>query len=197
MNRRIALAGLLAYRRTRSSHRFRRQTSGSANSKRCSREEPAGASWAGCEGRKPHQPYPSLHPRQRKPKRKPPPYPKTFTAGALGPAKDRSVRFQAIHGLAKIGGEESAEALATALSDHDPAVRLQTVLALQRIGDVGTVGVLTKVLGDDEDPEVRRVAVRTLERMGGDEAWWALFDATSDPHPTVREAANAAIGRSR
>ncbi len=111
--------------------------------------------------------------------------------------KDRSVRFQAIHGLAKIGGEEAAEALATALSDHDPAVRLQTVLALQRIGDVGTVGVLTKVLGEDKDLEVRRVTVRTLERMGGDEAWWALFDATSDPDPTVREAANAAIGRSR
>ncbi len=117
---------------------------------------------------------------------------------ALIPAlsdKDRSVRFQAIHGLAKIGGEEAAEALATALSDHDPAVRLQTVLALQRIGDVGTVGALTKVLGDDKDPVVRRVTVRTLERMGGDEAWWALFDATSDPNPTVRKAAATAIGR--
>ena len=81
------------------------------------------------------------------------------------------------------------------LKDHDPAVRLQTVLALQRIGDVGTVGVLTKVLGEDENPEVRRVAVRTLERMGGDEVWRALFDATTDPDPRVREAAAAAIGR--
>ncbi len=115
-------------------------------------------------------------------------------SAALGD-KDRSVRFQAIHGLSKIGGRESAEALTITLRDHDPAVRLQTVLALQRIGDVGTVGVLTKVLGDDEDPEVRRVAVRTLERMGGDEAWWALFDATSDPNPTVRKAAATAIGR--
>ncbi len=60
---------------------------------------------------------------------------------------------------------------------------------------MGTVGVLTKVLGEDKDPEVRRVTVRTLERMGGAEAWWALFDATTDPDLRVREAAAAAIGR--
>ncbi len=113
---------------------------------------------------------------------------------ALGD-KDRSIRFHAIHGLAKIGGEESAEALTTTVKDLDPAVRLQTVLALQRIGDASTVGVLTKVLGEDEDPEVRRVAARTLNRMGGDEAWRALFDATTDPDLRVREAAAAAIRR--
>ncbi len=113
--------------------------------------------------------------------------------GAALEDKDRSVRFQAIHGLAKIGGEEAAEALATTLRDHDPAVRLQTVLALQRIGDVGTVGILAEVLAKDPKPEVRRVTVRTLERRGGDEAWWALFEATSDPDPAVRKAAAAAI----
>ncbi len=115
---------------------------------------------------------------------------------ALGD-KDRSLQFQAIHGLAKIGGEEAAEALTTTLRDHDPAVRLQTVLALQRVGDIGVVGLLGEILAKDKNPEVRRAVVRTLEKLGEDEAWWALFGATSDPDPTVREAAAAVIGRSR
>ena len=115
---------------------------------------------------------------------------------ALGD-KDRSTRFQAIHGLAKIGGAESAKALTASLRDDDPAVRLQTVLALQRIGDTAAVGALGEVLAKEKDPEVRRVAVRTLERLGGDEAWWALFDATDDPDPRVREAAARVIGRGR
>ncbi len=115
-------------------------------------------------------------------------------SAALGD-EDRSVRFQAIHGLSKIGGHESAEALTATLTDHDPAVRLQTVLALQRVGDIGVVGSLGETLAKDEDPQVRRVAVRTLERMGGAEAWWALFDAMTDPDLRVREAAAAAIGR--
>lgn len=113
-------------------------------------------------------------------------------SAALGD-RDRSVRFHAIHGLAKIGGRESAAALTTTLWERDPAVRLQSVLALQRIGDVGTVGALAKVLGEDPDPRVRRVTVPTLERIGGAEAWWALFDATADTDPRVREAAAAAI----
>ena len=115
---------------------------------------------------------------------------------ALGD-KDRTVRFQAIHGLSQIGGHESAEALTPLLRDHDPAVRLQTVLALQRIGDAGTARALGEVLAKDKDPRVRRLVVRTLEKLGGDEAWWAIFDATSDPDPKVREAAVKVIGRPR
>ena len=109
-------------------------------------------------------------------------------SAALGD-RDRSVRFQAIHGLAKIGGRDSAEALATALRDNDPAIRLQTVLALQRIDDASTVGELARVLAEDTDSEVRRVTVRTLERIGGPEAWWVLFDAATDRDPKVRGAA--------
>ena len=124
----------------------------------------------------------------------------TKALAALGTAlgdKNRSVRFQAIHGLSKIGGQESAEALTITLRDHDPAVRLQTVLALQRVGDIGVVGPLGEILAKDKDPQVRRVVVRTLEKLGGDEAWWALFDATSDSDPIVREAAGEVIRRNR
>ena len=97
--------------------------------------------------------------------------------------------------MAKIGGAEAVEALTATLRDQDPAVRLQTVLALQRIDDVSVVGVLAEVLGEDEDPEVRRVTVRTLARIGGAEANWALSDAMTDPDLRVREAAESAIRR--
>ncbi len=55
--------------------------------------------------------------------------------------------------------------------------------------------VLGEILAEDKDPDMRLVAVRTLERLGGGEAWWALFEATTDPDLRVREAAAAAIRR--
>ncbi len=57
------------------------------------------------------------------------------------------------------------------------------------------MGILGQILAKDKDPQVRRMVVRTLEKLGGDEAWRALFNATSDPDPKVREAAARALGR--
>ena len=79
------------------------------------------------------------------------------------------------------------------LRDHDPAVRLQTVLALQKVGHSGAARALGEVLAEDKDLDVRRAAVRTLEKLGGGDAWWALLNATSDPDSTIRKAAAAAI----
>lgn len=115
---------------------------------------------------------------------------------ALGAAledRDRSVRFQAIHGLGKIGGRDAAEALVPALRDGDAAIRLQAVLALQSTGDASTVRALARVLAEDADAEVRRVAARTLERIGGPDAWWVLFDASTDRDPMIRRDATAAM----
>ena len=111
--------------------------------------------------------------------------------------KDRMVRIQAIRGLAKIGDEEPAEILTGALTDPDARVRLQAVLALHRLGDVRAAGALSEVLAEDKDPKVRRASVQALEKLGGDAAWWALFDAATDPDPTVREIAAAALRRHR
>ena len=107
------------------------------------------------------------------------------------------VRVKAIGALAKIGGEDSTEILTSALADPDAGVRLHTVVALQRVGGAGTTGILSEVLAADEDPKVRRMSVRTLETLGGDEARWALLNATTDPDTTVREMAAAALRRQR
>ena len=111
---------------------------------------------------------------------------------ALGDANS-SVRFQAIHGLARIGGPEAARALAQIPRDNSAAIRMQTVMALQQIGDPATLAALSQVLAADADPQVRRVAARTLETLGGGAAWWALHDATDDQDPAVRAAATAAL----
>ena len=124
--------------------------------------------------------------------------PNTLSALAAGVEdKDRRVRIQAIRGLAKIGGEDSTEILTGALTDPDARVRLHAVRALWSLGDVRTAAALSEVLAEDKDPEVRRASVRTLAKLGGDEAWWALFDATADADPTVREIAAAALRRQR
>ena len=115
---------------------------------------------------------------------------------ALGD-KNRLIRILAIHGLGKIGGEESPEVLMPALADEDASVRIQAMLALHKVGGVGTAGVLGEVAVKDPDPEVRRATVRILGKLGSDEAWQPLQDATTDPDLAVRLAAEAALERLR
>lgn len=101
------------------------------------------------------------------------------------------VRSQAAALLGIAGGEPAATALAGALADDDPAVRLHAVRALGKVEGVQAVPALESVLQSDLDPRVRQVAVRWLGALPGAAARAALKAAESDPDPTVRAEVDA------
>ncbi len=103
------------------------------------------------------------------------------------------VRAQAAALLGIVGGEPAATALAAAVADGDAAVRLHAVRALGKVEGAAAVPVLRDVLRRDPDPRVRRVAVRWLAALPGDDALAAVQAAGSDSDPGVREAAATAL----
>ena len=109
-------------------------------------------------------------------------------------AKDPATRRAAAAGLAKLRPEAARGPLTEALSDPDGIVRLRAVQGLTRIGGEETIASLSKVLLEDDDPRVRRLAARGLGQMNTESAFWALMEANSDEDPGVREAVTQALG---
>jgi len=56
------------------------------------------------------------------------------------------------------------------------------------------VSSLSRVLLEDPDPRVRRMAAASLGRMNTESAFWALMEANSDEDSGVREAVTSALG---
>ena len=76
----------------------------------------------------------------------------------------QSVKLSAVYALAQLGGDESADALALALDDHDDQVRLQAVEALGSIGGEKATAFLEYAWAGDRSQEVRDTALALLKR---------------------------------
>jgi len=80
-----------------------------------------------------------------------------------------------------------------ALASHDPRARAAGLSNAPT--DPDALGMCVAALEDDE-PVVRREAVRAIARLGGSRAIWELMRvASSDLAPVVRAEAIAALGR--
>lgn len=101
------------------------------------------------------------------------------------------VRIKAAVMLGRIADQRSVDPLINALSDENYVVRGAAARALGNLGYPLAVGAMDRLLklADDEEPFVRREAVRTLEKLAGPQSLDALLAALSDSHPRVRLAA--------
>jgi len=115
------------------------------------------------------------------------------------------VRETAALGLGFAGGEAARLALEDVFTrsrrseasarDADHALAF-AALGLGLAGDTAAVPALSKVLAEEESPEVRCAAARALGLLGSPEAYPALFEAIrSDRSPLVRAYAATAVGR--
>jgi hypothetical protein len=106
---------------------------------------------------------------------------------------DPLVRRKAAAELATLRPQGSRGPLTQALSDSDSIVRMRAVQGLTQAGGEESIASLSKVLLEDRDPRVRRMAARGLGRMNTESAFWALMEANSDDDPGVREAVTRSL----
>ena len=108
---------------------------------------------------------------------------------------DPSVRARAAAALGHVGGDVPVAALANALGDDAPIVRIQAVESFARLQRAAALPVLSTMLKVDAHPRVREAVARALGSLGTDDARQALTTATEDADPGVREAAERALVR--
>lgn len=94
----------------------------------------------------------------------------------------------------EIGGSDQALAVAEALSDPDPTVRLAAVTALRKMRESGAADGLKQKL-TDPDAHVRAQAARTLGDLGERSAVANLIAVLRDENGFVRGAAAEALGK--
>jgi hypothetical protein len=114
-------------------------------------------------------------------------------AEILARDEDPQVRRAAVANLARLGGPEASILAQDALADGDPMVRIEAVRALAR--DADAAAPLARVLSDDPDATVRRVAVQILASLDSEEAQAVLEIALDDADDAVRAAATNALER--
>ncbi|MEE8412317.1 MAG: HEAT repeat domain-containing protein [Acidobacteriota bacterium] len=116
-----------------------------------------------------------------------------FLARVLREDPDALVRRRACQALARIGGDEAAPALITALRDPDSLVRLEAIKGARRVAPGQGSARLAELLADDPMWEVRVRAASALGLCGDPAAAEALQVALSDPIEFVRAAAAKAL----
>lgn len=89
-------------------------------------------------------------------------------------------------------GDDATSALVGRLREREPAVRLQVVHALGKLGDPAAAPPVAPLLFD-HDPAVAAKAAFVLGRLGGDVARDALLSAVGTADPSVREAVSDAL----
>jgi HEAT repeat protein len=77
---------------------------------------------------------------------------------------DPAKRIQALDFLANCGGPQSAELVATCLTDESPEVRLRALQAVPLVGDLSALSQI-ELLVNDPDERIRRRATQKLEQM--------------------------------
>ena len=110
---------------------------------------------------------------------------------------DLQVREYSAWALGEIGedvNDEAAVRLAGALSDEQPSVKQAVALALGKIGPrPHVIAILAQVLVAGERSS-RRAAVETFTQLETKEVFPVLRTALTDPDPSVRQRAVAALG---
>jgi hypothetical protein len=114
---------------------------------------------------------------------------------ALLEETDRASRRNYLEALVGMG-PEGVSAVNRMLSDSRWFVVRNGLAILGEMGDEGAVGRVAPVLVHS-DPRVRREAVATLARLGGEQADRLVEQRLSDPAPEVRSAAAAGVGLGR
>lgn len=106
---------------------------------------------------------------------------------------DPATRRDAALKASKLRPDMARNALTEALSNSDAVVRQRAVQGLARLGGEETVASLSRILLEDPEPRVRRMAAAGLGRISTESAFWALMEANSDENQGVREAVGAAL----
>jgi hypothetical protein len=116
-------------------------------------------------------------------------------AELLGAAPDPSVRAHAARMLGQVGGAAASAALAAALADQAPGVRVQVASSLRRLEGPRAIPALGRLLLGDPDVTVRRTAARLLDTMRDPAATAALGQAAGDPDAAVRHYVSRSLQR--
>ena len=113
----------------------------------------------------------------------------------LGTAPDSVVRARAAMALGGLSGPLSQGALAKALGDSAPDVRVQAARSLWRVDSARAIPALGRVLLTDPDVSVRRAAAQMLGRVQDPAATSALRVAAQDADASVRGEITRALNR--
>jgi HEAT repeats len=116
-------------------------------------------------------------------------------AELLGSAPDSIVRARAASALAALSGPLSQAALARALGDSAPDVRVQAIRALRSVDGARAIPTLGRVLLTDPDVTVRRAAAQMLGSLQDPAATSALSVAAEDADALVRREVSRALNR--
>lgn len=107
---------------------------------------------------------------------------------------DGNVRYSVARALYELATEPARPSLLRALELAAPPQQFDIAVALARIHDPAALKPLADAV-QNKDPEVRRLAARSLGECGLAEGTNALTVLLGDTDPTVREQAEAAIGQ--
>ncbi|CAN5575215.1 hypothetical protein BH11ARM2_BH11ARM2_17230 [soil metagenome] len=101
-----------------------------------------------------------------------------------------SVEEELVAALGRLGDPRAFPTLIAMLRSPRPMIRRAAARALGRFEDAKVaVPALIVAAEDSEDPDLRRVALQSLRRVGDPAASDALIGALDDSHPSVRIAA--------
>ncbi len=116
-------------------------------------------------------------------------------AQLVGTAPDPIVRARAAWALGRLSGPLAAAALAGALKDQVPPVRVQAVHALRSVEGARAIPALGSILLADPDVTVRLAAARMLGSLPEPEATSALSAAARDGDMQIRREVARALQR--
>ena len=113
---------------------------------------------------------------------------------------DANMRRGAVSALGMLQSRKAAGGLAAALKDPDQYVRLEAVKSLGSIGDSSSAGELSKLLAQDQPPQVRVEAALSLSKFGSADGLPTAYEfAKSSDYSLRSQALNvlASVGDAR
>jgi len=99
------------------------------------------------------------------------------------------MRTELVKTLGVLPTEQARSAVQMAASDSDSYVRRQACLALAKNPDAKSLEILGQTLANDNDPDVRLVAAKSLGQFRDPQAAQALAVAIDDNNPALQHAA--------